>query len=142
MKLKFSFLPLILLMLITACANKVGFTAADIKPGKDAGTIATYSFKQIYDTSPETFLIVDVRSPEKFSKGSFKGAVNIPIDDLMKRTEELNTGKPIIFICTGGVMAGEAYDVMQILNPELNSYYLNAGITFKADGTYSIVDFI
>lgn len=112
----------------------------EIKPGNDSGTISVVSFKQIFDSAPETFLLVDVRDPAQFNSGTFKGAVNIPIDDLEKRSDELLTGQTVVFFCGSGGMAGEAYDMMKMFKPELKSYFLNAETTFLADGSYTIVE--
>lgn len=121
---------------VKAYENKV----PEIKPGNDSGTISVVSFKEIFASAPETFLLVDVRDPAQFKSGTFKGAVNIPIDDLEKRSDELMTGKTVVFFCGSGGMAGEAYDMMKMFKPELKSYFLNAETTFLADGSYTIVE--
>lgn len=115
------------------------FKAPELKTGND-GTITVASFKKIYQATPETLLIVDVRDPEEFGSGTFKGAINMPINDLEKRMEELPKDKTIVFFCGTGGRAGEAYDMLQMFRPELKSYFLNAEITFLKDGTYTIVE--
>ena len=116
------------------------YKAPEVKSGKDSGTISVASFKEIYGSAPETFLMVDVRDSGQFKSGTFKGAVNIPMDDLEKRMDELMTGQTVVFFCGSGGMAGEAYDMMQVFKPELKSYFLNAEINFLSDGNYTMVE--
>ena len=109
MKLQFYFLLIPLLLLLTACSNgplaKSGHNHQfpEIKTGNDAGVIATDSFKQIIETTPHRLHIVDVRSHESYSKGSFTGAVNIPMDELVQRMDEISSEKTVVFICNGGI---------------------------------------
>lgn len=144
MKLKLEFfLVLLLIMMVTACSSgpiaQSGdrYVLSEMTSAGEPGAIAVDSFKQIYESTPQIILVVDVRSQDSFRKGSFKGSINIPIDDLAKRMDELARDKPIVFVCNGGVWAAEAYDIVHMFRPELKSYYLNAGITFKSDGSYS-----
>ncbi|MCI0469835.1 MAG: rhodanese [Nitrospirae bacterium] len=58
-------------------------------------------------------VIVDVRTPDEFKKGHFKGAVNIPAEDMSKRFAELPKDKPIYFHCSTGVRAEMAYDTLK-----------------------------
>lgn len=116
------------------------FKAPSIITGKDSDTISVASFKNIFETAPDTLLLIDVRDAEEFSTGTFKGAINIPINDLEKRMEELTNDKTIVFFCGTGGRAGEAYDILKMFRPELKSYFLNAEITFLSDGSYTIVE--
>ena len=144
MKLKLEFfLVLLLIMMVTACSSGPIAQSGDrdvlseISSVGERGAIAASSFKQIYETAPEQIQVIDVRSQDSFRKGSFKGSINIPIDNLVKQIDNLNNKKPIVFVCNGGVWAAEAYDIFQMFRPDLKSYYLNAGITFNADGSYT-----
>lgn len=112
--------------------------ALDIQPGKDKGTIAAGSFDKLYRESPDAALFVDVRDAKEFGTGALKGAVNIPIGQLEKRIGELPAGKPVIYLCGTGGRAGEAYDTTKLLRPEVSAYFLDADVTFNADGTYKI----
>lgn len=115
------------------------FKAPKVKAGKEDGTISIASFKKIYKTAAETLLLVDVRDSGPFTKGTFKNAKNIPINDLEKRMDELKPGsKTIVFFCGTGGRAGEAYDMMQMFKPKVKTYFLNAEITFNKDGSYAM----
>ncbi|MFY9151495.1 MAG: FAD-dependent oxidoreductase [Prolixibacteraceae bacterium] len=58
-------------------------------------------------TSP---IVVDVRTPEEFEGGAYPGAVNIPLDDLMVRFEELgnNASREIVVYCASGARSAYA----------------------------------
>jgi rhodanese-related sulfurtransferase len=112
--------------------------AAAVKKGVEDGTIAIASFKELVDTAPDTIMIVDVRDPADYKRGSFKSAVNIPINDLENELDKLPTDKPIVYICGSGGRSGEAYDITKMLRADLDVYFLDAELTFNADGTYKI----
>lgn len=44
-------------------------------------------------------IYVDVRNKEQYDQGHVKGAMSIPLGDLMKRVKELPPGKMIITYC-------------------------------------------
>ena len=109
-----------------------------IKPGKESGTISIASFTQLLEQTPDQVMVVDVRDPAEFKAGSFKTAVNIPIDDLEKKVDALPAGKPIVFICNSGALSGEAYDMVKLLRSDLQVYFLEAEISFKPGGEFEI----
>ena len=57
-------------------------------------------------------LIVDVRTPAEFASGHYPGAVNIPLDEINRRMNELgaDTNRPIVLYCRSGRRAGIALD--------------------------------
>ncbi|MBC8186081.1 rhodanese-like domain-containing protein [candidate division KSB1 bacterium] len=60
------------------------------------------------------FSLIDVRSAEEFQQGHIKGAVNIPLIDLVKLAtiEELDTDKTIILYSNGISHASQAWVVL------------------------------
>ena len=46
--------------------------------------------------------VVDVRTPEEFADGAYPGALNIPVQDLMRRSAEIPKGKPVVLYCASG----------------------------------------
>ena len=55
-------------------------------------------------------IVVDVRTPEEFHSGAYPGAVNIPLDELMHRHEELgnNASREIVVYCASGARSAYA----------------------------------
>lgn len=53
--------------------------------------------------------IVDVRTPGEFMGGSVSGAVNIPLNEIPLRIDELKEMRaPLIFCCASGNRSGQA----------------------------------
>jgi rhodanese-related sulfurtransferase len=114
---------------------------ATVKAGKEEGSIDIAAFKQIVSDNPESIYLVDVRDADEFAKGSFTSAVNIPVETLEAKVKTLPTDRPIVFVCSTGARSGESFYMLQDLRPELKKvYYLEAEVTFKKDGSYTIVE--
>lgn len=62
-------------------------------------------------------LLVDVRSAGEFATGHVPGAVNIPLDVITSRTEELKAaqGKDLYLICQSGGRSGRAASQLKAL---------------------------
>jgi len=105
--------------------------------GKEAGSITTESFERIYKEAPTTVHLIDVRSPAEHAAGTFKGAINMPLDTLEKNMAKLPADKPIIFFCGAGSRSGEAYDLVKLHRPELKTAFLDTTIKFTKDGTHT-----
>jgi rhodanese-related sulfurtransferase len=59
-------------------------------------------------------LIIDVRTPGEFKSGHIKGSINIPLDDIRNKTEELKKkNKVIITCCRSGNRSGSAQSILQ-----------------------------
>jgi phage shock protein E len=52
--------------------------------------------------------IVDVRSQGEFRGGAYPGAVNIPVQELDRRTGELPKDRPIVVYCASGMRSASA----------------------------------
>jgi len=112
--------------------------APAVKEGSAGGNITVASFQEIMTAAPDSLMLVDVRDPEEFKAGTIQGAVNIPINELEKKLDSLPTDKTIVFFCGTGGRAGEAYDMAKMFKADLKTYFLNAEIDFKPDGSYKM----
>lgn len=112
--------------------------AIAIEAGKEKGSISVPSFERILKENPSQIVIIDVRDEKDVKKGTFPGALNIPINDLEKKLGTLPKDKPIVFTCATGARSGEAYDTVKLLAGDLKIYFLDADVTFAGDGKYSI----
>ena len=53
--------------------------------------------------------IVDVRTPAEFQGGHVAGSVNIPLQELVQRLDEVKEFKqPLVLCCASGVRSGHA----------------------------------
>lgn len=76
-----------------------GMTASNIIRGEVKNILPDKVFEFL--DNPE-YLILDVRTPEEYEFGHIKGAVNIPVDELRSRLNELPKDKKIIVYCGVG----------------------------------------
>jgi len=57
--------------------------------------------------------IVDVRTPGEFMGGHVAGSVNIPLQEIPKRMEELKSLKtPLVLCCASGGRSGQAHQYL------------------------------
>ena len=122
----------------TASATPATKSAPVIEAGKEAGTISVASFERIYKEAPDSVHLIDVREPQEFAAGTFKGAINLPINTLEKNIDKLPTDKPIVFFCGAGGRSGEAHDMAKLYKPELKTVFLDAETKWQKDGSYTI----
>ncbi|MDK9702936.1 MAG: rhodanese-like domain-containing protein [Sulfuritalea sp.] len=131
---------------IVLCAATLLFAplaqAADIaiEPGKEKGSISVASFQRIVKENPSQIAIVDVRDEREFKKGSFPGAINMPVGDVEKKMGDLPKDKPVVFVCPTGARSGEAYDTVKMLGGGVTAYFVDADIAFGSDGTQSVTE--
>ena len=79
--------------------NMAGFVAAGLLRG-DHPQVQVSSLLAL--PPGERPFLLDVRNPEEFARGSITDAINIPIDDLRSRLEELPPGRTIAAYCHVG----------------------------------------
>ncbi len=57
----------------------------------------------------EEYTIVDVRTPAEFMGGHVAGSINIPLNEVVDRANEImNLKAPVIFCCASGNRSGQA----------------------------------
>lgn len=57
--------------------------------------------------------VVDVRTRAEFASGHFKGAINIPLDELSSKMSTLKKNDTIIVCCRSGMRSGAAKNQLQ-----------------------------
>lgn len=78
--------------------NMLGYIAENLL----TGFTQNVQWHQVPDLVVEGKLLLDVRTPAEFAAGSIPGAVNIPLDDLRERYNELTTDQPVVVFCQVG----------------------------------------
>ena len=56
--------------------------------------------------------IVDVRTIVEFEGGSVENAINIPLDQVPNRVEELKIMQPMVMCCAAGIRSGQAVNYL------------------------------
>ena len=78
--------------------NTAGYVASNILDG----IVKVFHWHDIDFLDPDKVTILDVRTQEEYRRGTLKGAVNIPLDDLRNRLSELDKSKPVYVFCQVG----------------------------------------
>lgn len=78
--------------------NMAGFAAENVLQKR----VQPFYWPEIQGLSNEDYLL-DVRTVEEFSKGSIPGAVNIPLDEIRQRLNEIPADKTVYLFCQVGM---------------------------------------
>lgn len=78
--------------------NMAAYVANNILVGK----MKPIRSSEIKDIDLDEVVLLDVRTSYEVKYGAIEGAINIPVDDLRDRLDELPIGKPIIVYCAVG----------------------------------------
>ena len=68
-----------------------GYVAGNILNGK----MKPLYWRELRDADLSKVTLIDVRTPDEFSLGALKGAINIPLDDMRERINEIPADKPV-----------------------------------------------
>ncbi|MCX2479836.1 MBL fold metallo-hydrolase [Pedobacter sp. MC2016-15] len=107
-------------------ANIAGAFVYDAADGKQFAAFNDENFK------PEEgkYTIIDVRTEaEVKSEAIFKGAINIPLQDLSGRISEIPTDKPILINCASGYRSATGSSILKKYLPEAEVLDLGAAVT-------------
>lgn len=86
-----------------------GYVAGNILSGK----MNPLYWREMKVADPAKVTLVDVRTPDEFSLGSIPGAVNIPLDDMRERYQEIPSGKPVYVFCGVGLRGYLASNILK-----------------------------
>ncbi len=81
--------------------------------------------------SKEQITVIDVRTIAEFSGGNVAGSLNIPLQEIPQRIDEIkNLKQPIILCCASGNRSGQAVN-----------YLKNQGVDCENGGSWLEVNF-
>ena len=80
--------------------NMAGYIIENIKNG----IVKQWYYEDTEDLqNDENVTLLDTRTPREYSHGHVEGFINIPVDELRERIDELDKTKPIYVICQSGL---------------------------------------
>jgi len=85
-----------------------GYVASNIITGK----MKPVYWRKMQKRNPEDVFLLDVRIEEEYMIGTLEGAVNIPLDELRDRLDEIPKDKPIYVFCAVGVRGYFAANIL------------------------------
>lgn len=76
------------------------------------GRMQPVYWRELREIEMENKFLLDVRTPDEFALGSLPGAVNIPLDDIRDRMDELPQDRMIYLFCAVGLRGYLAYRIL------------------------------
>lgn len=105
-------------------ANMVGFVIENVL----SGLVAQIHWDEIENLQKSGAQLVDVSTEREFAEGHISGAVNIPLDQLRERIDEIDAERPVYFNCSSGL---RSYVASRIVSGHgIVSYNLSGGYRF------------
>ena len=105
-----------------------GYVASNILSGK----MKPLYWRKMQKAESEKVVKLDVRTPEENALGTIEGAVNIPVDALRNRLDEIPRDKPLYVFCAVGLRGYLASNIL-IQNGFKDVYNLSGGYkTYEA----------
>ena len=89
--------------------NMLGYVAENVL----SGLVEVTTFDEALARDTKTSMLIDVRTPREFERGHVPGALNIPVDELRDRLDEIDPSKEIYEYCQVGVRAHTAYRILK-----------------------------
>lgn len=98
-----------------------------MEPCEASSDLKAQDFKSIID-SGEQLQIVDVRTPQEYEFFHLPNSINIPLNELQRRIDEINFIKPIYAICQSGQRSKTAVQELQKNSETANVYNVLGGM--------------
>jgi len=87
--------------------------------------------QKIRAMSKNKITIVDVRTPSEFMGGHVAGSINIPLQEIQQRLEEIKSlQQPIILCCASGNRSGQA-----------TAFLISCGVDCENGGSWTDVNY-
>lgn len=88
--------------------NMAGFTAANILKGD----MKIMHWDQLEELDVGQYMLLDVRTDEEYKNGHMEGSVNIPVDSIREKLNEISKDKKVIIYCKIGLRGYIAYRIL------------------------------
>lgn len=107
--------------------NMAGFMIENI----EEGLVKQYHWDQVEKLPRDgSVTLLDTRTPGEYAAGHIEGYINIPVDELRDRLDEIDSDKPVYVICQSGI---RSYIASRILTQNgFDAYNFSGGYRFYA----------
>ncbi len=90
--------------------NMAGYAAENVRNG----TVKQYYWEDLEKLPRDgSITLLDVRRPGEYDRGHLEGVVNIPLEKLRERYQELDAAKPVYITCQSGQRSYVACRILQ-----------------------------
>ena len=112
--------------------------APSLLPRRDGyGDVTVQEARSLIEDKPD-LVILDVRTVSEYEDGHIEGAVNIPVQELSARLDELSNEDELLVYCRIGNRSAQAVDILQDVG-FTEIYHMDAGITGWIEAGYPVV---
>ena len=109
-----------------------------LTPTQEYADVTVAEAKALIEGKPD-MVILDVRTPSEFDDGHIEGAINIPVDYLAERLDELSKDDELLVYCRTGNRSARAVEILDD-NGFTKIFHMNEGITGWIDAGYPVVE--
>jgi len=108
--------PLVILMALVVLVGAglvVWQAMAPATPeGVTIAALAPTDYETQFASTGAEHLLIDVRTPEEFADGHIPGAINISVQTLADRLDEVPRGVPVVVYCRSGNRSAQASQIL------------------------------
>lgn len=98
---------LVIVFMLSGCSTAAGVSA----PEALSERISAAEYNQRFGTGVD-HLLIDVRTADEFAAGHIPGAINISVQSLPDRLNEIPTDKPLVVYCRSGNRSATATSIL------------------------------
>jgi len=129
---------IIVIVAVAALAVAAGFYTAELwRNDVDYGNVSIDTASGLIEDNPDMVLL-DVRTTTEYSEGHIKDAVNIPVDTLETRLDELSQDDEILVYCRTGNRSSTAVNILEE-NGFTKLYHMHEGISVWIEQGYPVI---
>jgi len=111
--------------------------APSLLPRGGYGDVTVQEARRLMEDKPG-LVILDVRTASEYEEGHIEGAVNIPVQELGVRFDELSIEGELLVYCRTGNRSAQAVDILLDLG-FTKIYHMDEGITGWIEAGYPVV---
>ena len=111
--------------------------APSLLPRGGYGDVTVQEARRLIEDKPDLVLL-DVRTESEYEESHIEGAVNIPVQELSVRFDELSPEDELLVYCRTGNRSAQAVDILLDLG-FTKIYHMDAGITGWVEAGYPVV---
>ncbi len=109
-----------------------------LTPTQEYADVTVAEAKALIEERPD-MVILDVRTPSEFDDGHIEGAINIPVDDLSGRLDELSKDDELLVYCRIGNRSARAVGILDDSGFK-KIFHMEEGITGWLDAGQPLVE--
>jgi rhodanese-related sulfurtransferase len=129
----------VIILVIVALLSVIAamYTANRIRDREDYGDVSVQEARQLIEKKKK-LTIVDVRTISEYNEGHIENAINLPVQELSDRLDELNKNDELLIYCRTGNRSSTAVDILS--NAGFNKiFHMHKGISIWIQQGYPIV---